>query len=94
MDAGGKSSSAQEPGDENKEDTELAKLIKQLPKKPMSGYFLYMEANRERVKAEHAEISSVAQVAKLLAAQWRELSDEVSLTHPIPHRLNQHLVSR
>lgn len=45
------------------------------PKRNMSAFFLFSQVNRPRVKEENPEVS-FGQVAKILAREFRELSDE------------------
>jgi len=45
------------------------------PKRAMSAYFLYSQAFRKTVKEEHPE-ASFGETARILAAQFRELSEK------------------
>jgi hypothetical protein len=45
------------------------------PKRPMSGYFLFVQASRDAYKQTHPD-ASVAQITKALAVEWGALSDE------------------
>jgi hypothetical protein len=44
------------------------------PKKPLTAYILYSNANRERIKQENPDIK-FTDVAKALAAEWNDLSE-------------------
>jgi len=45
------------------------------PKRPKSGYFFFLEAERERMKGENIKFS-IAEFAKDTSVKWRELSDK------------------
>eukprot|EP00613_Pedinella_sp_CCMP2098_P071977 CAMPEP_0171913252 /NCGR_PEP_ID=MMETSP0993-20121228/11615_1 /TAXON_ID=483369 /ORGANISM="non described non described, Strain CCMP2098" /LENGTH=754 /DNA_ID=CAMNT_0012547207 /DNA_START=29 /DNA_END=2293 /DNA_ORIENTATION=- len=52
-----------------------AKKDPNAPKKPLTGYFIFMATAREGVKAENPE-ASVGELGKLMGAKWKALSDE------------------
>ncbi|XP_055765586.1 FACT complex subunit SSRP1 isoform X3 [Salvelinus fontinalis] len=45
------------------------------PKRPMSAYFLWLNASRESIKAEHPGIS-ITEISKRAGEMWRELGKE------------------
>ncbi|XP_021735495.1 high mobility group B protein 7-like [Chenopodium quinoa] len=47
-----------------------------MPKRPMSGYFVFMEEFRKVYKEEHPESKGVKEVAKEAGAKWKSMTDE------------------
>jgi len=46
------------------------------PKRPMSAYFLYMNAHRDEFKKEHPDLKMI-QLTPLIAKEWKEAEDDV-----------------
>lgn len=46
-----------------------------LPKKPMTGYFLYMNENREKIKQKQPELKN-SEVTSLMADRWNGMTKE------------------
>merc|ERR1712079_657765 len=62
-------------GGEKKPRTQKTKKMTKLPgqpKKNMSAYFLWMQANRAEISAKNKG-AGVAEIAKIAGAQWKEL---------------------
>ncbi|KNA04843.1 hypothetical protein SOVF_195910 [Spinacia oleracea] len=47
-----------------------------MPKRPMSGYFLFLEDFRKVYKEEHPDSKGVKEVAKEAGAKWKSMTDE------------------
>ena len=45
-----------------------------MPKRPMSSYFIWMNENRERIKEEYG-CDGIAEVSKKAGEIWKEMSD-------------------
>ena len=56
---------------------EISKNLK-APKRALSAWIIYTKENRARIKAENPNLNSMTAITKLLAKEWRTLSDEES----------------
>ena len=51
------------------------------PKRPMSSYFLWMNANREKIKKDLGAGAGLGEIAKKAGELWKELSDKSVSTY-------------
>ncbi|XP_057526685.1 high mobility group B protein 7-like [Amaranthus tricolor] len=73
-----KSSSATQSGDESKPKKRKLSKAKDpnMPKRPMSGYFVFLEDFRKEYKEIHPDSKGVKEVAKEAGAKWKAMTDE------------------
>ena len=50
--------------------------------RPMTGYFLFMQTVREKIKADNPEFK-VTQISKAVGQQWNSLEDEKKQVRPL-----------
>lgn len=51
------------------------------PKRPMTGYMLFSNDNRAKVKEKHPNVKGAAQVAKILGEMWSKAGDSVKKSY-------------
>lgn len=73
-----KKSASSEAGTESKSKKRKLSKVKDpnMPKRPMSGYFVFMEDFRKVYKEEHPDSKGVKEVAKEAGAKWKSMTDE------------------
>ncbi|CAH1802193.1 unnamed protein product [Owenia fusiformis] len=70
-----KAKTIKEPGTRKPRKKGKAKKDPNAPKRPQSGYFLWLNENRSRIKEENPD-AGVADVAKIGGAEWGKITDK------------------
>ena len=62
-------------GEKRKKKKKMTKIEGQ-PKRPMSSYFLWMNENRSKFKAELPSDAGLGEVAKVAGEKWKTMTDD------------------